>query len=315
VKRDTTSYQKQGFVKLMRSPESQELLINDPLAFALLAVIALRARWRAAFSLHGLQFGEALMGDYKKIGFTRKQYRTRLKRLADCGLVTTRPTRRGTIVRLVSNSVFEVVFSPNECLTANKSNKKGPTDLPLKNAVEGLTGGQQGANRGPLTDTDKPQTKNSELITLDNSTPSTSNNGKRQSDSLGEGYQNQNQPAQSHVKWPEFAEWCRAKGGRSTEKGFWKWLLGQKPQWRNRVKQVVEEPGYVLDGQFLTAEEANRRGVESPALLTRFRKAVKRGGKIIVDETRTWANERFFTKTVMLKSAFRISTKTKGQNL
>jgi helix-turn-helix protein len=121
-------------------------------------------------------------------------------------------------------------------------------------------------------------------IALGNSTPSSSSNGKPQSGFVFEGYQNQ--PVQNHVKWPEFAAWCRSKGGTPSENGFWKWLLGQKPQWRNRVKQVVEEPGYVLDGQFLTAEEANRRGVESPALLTRFRKAVKRGGKIIVDETR-----------------------------
>ena len=46
-----------GFLKLMRSPESQELL-SDPLAFALLAVVAFRARWRSVFSVEDLQIGE-----------------------------------------------------------------------------------------------------------------------------------------------------------------------------------------------------------------------------------------------------------------
>jgi len=95
-------------------------------------------------------------------------------------------------------------------------------------------------------------------------------------------HQNQNQPVQNHVKWPEFAAWCRSKRGTPTERGFWKWLLGQKPQWRNKVKQSFDQTGYVLHGQFLIDEEANRRGRENPELLTKFRKATKRGDKIHV---------------------------------
>jgi hypothetical protein len=57
---------------------------------------------------------------------------------------------------------------------------------------------------------------------------------------------------------------------------------GQKPQWQNRVRQDFKVDGYVLDGKFLTVDEANQRGKENPELLTRFRKATKRGDKIHV---------------------------------
>ena len=69
-----------GFIMLMRAPESFELL-RDPLAFALLTVIALRARWRATFSADNLQIGEARIGDYKNWGMTRREYRTCVDRL------------------------------------------------------------------------------------------------------------------------------------------------------------------------------------------------------------------------------------------
>ena len=88
-------------------------------------------------------------------------------------------------------------------------------------------------------------------------------------------------PVQNHIKWPEFAAWCRGQGGKPTEPGFWKWLNGQAPQWRNRVKKDFDdEKGYTLDGEFLTVEEANRRGAKNPELIIRFRNAVRRDGKV-----------------------------------
>jgi hypothetical protein len=263
-----------GFIQLRRSPETLELLMRDPLAFALLAVIALRARWRAAFDVRGCDFGEALMGDYKKIGFSRSQYRTRLKRLQEWNLVTARPTRRGTIVRLTSTSVFNLF-----CPTNGQNEKNRPTVLPLKNASDRPTDDQQTTNRSPLTNNDRrkeKKKKNDELKTLGNSTPSASSNGK--SDFFVDGYQNQ--PAQNHVKWPEYVAWCRSKGGQPTEKGFWTWLSKQAPQWRNKVRTDFDEEGYVLDGKFLPAHEANALATKNPDLLTRFQRAVKRDGKI-----------------------------------
>jgi hypothetical protein len=285
----------QGFLKLMRSPETETLLVNDPLAFALLAVIAIRARWRTAFDVWGLNFGEALMGDYREIGFTRSQYRTRLKRLQECGLVTTRPSQRGTIVRLTSTSVFKLF-----CLTNGQNEKNRPTVLPLKNGSDRPTDDQQTTNRPPLTNNDKKQRTKEYQGTgkaLGNSTPLASSNGKRQSGFLGE-YQNhadagaqsrelvlKDQPAQSHVKWPEFVAWCRSKGGKETESGFWKWLCGQKPQWRNKVRQDLHDNGFELNGKFYTRHEAQQLAVRDPELITKFRKAVKRNSQIQILST------------------------------
>src|SRR5947208_11719977 len=84
---------------------------------------------------------------------------------------------------------------------------------------------------------------------------------------FGDGYQNQNQPAQDHIKWPEFAAWCHSKRDKHgnpckpTETGFWTWLSRQKPEWRNKVRQNPDgEKGYVLNNKFLTDFEANILG-------------------------------------------------------
>jgi len=272
----------QGFLKLMRSPETEELL-HDPLAFALLANIALRTRWRTKFNMRGLNFGEALIGDYKKIGFSRKQYRTRLQRLVECGLITTRPTPRGTIATLAGIDVFDINIALPPAGGANcfakkgeKNAQKGPTVLPMKNGSEGPT---EGPTEGPLTNNDKKERrKEYQGTALGNSTPSASSDGKRQSGFLGEDYQNQ--PAQSHIKWPEFAEYCRNKGGQPREDGFWKWLCGQKPQWRNKRRPDFDEHGYLLDGKFLPAHEANALAAKNSKLLSRFQRAVRRDGKV-----------------------------------
>jgi hypothetical protein len=94
---------------------------------------------------------------------------------------------------------------------------------------------------------------------------------------FSEGYQN-------HIKYPEYADWCRSRGGSPTRKGFETWLGKQKPQWRNKVRAVSEENGYVLDGRFFTAEEANRRAVSNSNLILKFRRAIRCNGKIQIIE-------------------------------
>jgi hypothetical protein len=62
-------------------------------------------------------------------------------------------------------------------------------------------------------------------------------------------------------------------------------MCGQKPQWRNKRKQPDYIDGYVLDGNFLTREDANRIAAENLTLLdeARFRPARKgHDGKIII---------------------------------
>jgi hypothetical protein len=106
----------------------------------------------------------------------------------------------------------------------------------------------------------------------------------------------QSQPARDHGKWPEYATYCgsqkgkqgkdgRVHDGMPTEKGFWKWMCGQKPQWRNKRKQPDYIDGYLLDGEFLTREDANRIAADNLRLLdeARFRPARKgHDGKIVI---------------------------------
>jgi hypothetical protein len=83
---------------------------------------------------------------------------------------------------------------------------------------------------------------------------------------------------QNHIKWPEFATWCKSRpNGSPTAKGFDKWLLQQKPQWRNKVKAVSEdEPGYTHNGHFLTDFEADAQAKAHPEIITELKPAVRR---------------------------------------
>jgi hypothetical protein len=147
-----------------------------------------------------------------------------------------------------------------------------------------------GAARCLPRDSDKKRKKEKKNqddgTALGNSTPFAPANGSAKSvPSFFEGYQNQNQPVQNHVKWPEYAAWCRRKGGQPTEKGFWTWWGKQKPQWRNKVRQNFDgEGGYELDGKFYPADEANRMAEKNSELALKFRKATKIGDKIHIDD-------------------------------
>lgn len=114
-----------GFIKLNRSNETLELL-NDPNAFVLLTVIALRARRTDEFNVHNLRCGEALIGDHAQCGLTRRQYRTAMKHLGMWGLARFTPTTRGTVATLCGVSVYDI----NETSPVRPTTNDGPTDDP-----------------------------------------------------------------------------------------------------------------------------------------------------------------------------------------
>ena len=174
--------------------------------------------------------------------------------------------------------------------------ERGTKSTPFKKEQRGRKGGDKGAIRGSQSPTNL-DTDNHKPISGDGTLGVLSvNRGQSNTEvskSLADKYQYQkdnSMVAKDHVKWPEFAAWCRSKRdkhgypGTPTEEGFWKWLCGQNPKWRNKVKERTEENGYVLHGKWLTTDEANHLGRENHELLTKFRRAVKRDGKIIVSE-------------------------------
>jgi len=96
----------------IRRGEETEYLLRDPKAFALLSLIASRARYNDSKRLDGLKKGESLIGDCEAVGLTRGQYRAALKRLLAHGYITTRVVRSvrngglGTIATLANDSIF-----------------------------------------------------------------------------------------------------------------------------------------------------------------------------------------------------------------
>jgi hypothetical protein len=121
-----------SFIKMIKSRKSIELL-KDRNAFALLAQIAFRAKRTNDFSVHGLEIGEALIGDYKSIGLTEQKYRTAKAKLKTWGFITTKATNKGTIAKLINSEVFDINKESeqrtkqqdnNDPATTNKKYKK-----------------------------------------------------------------------------------------------------------------------------------------------------------------------------------------------
>ena len=97
-----------GFIMMMRTFNTTEL-IKDPKAFALLTLIALRARWNSdALSIHPLEPGQAFIGDCRACGLTANEYRAAKGRLQRHGLATFKGTNKGTVATLLNREVYNI---------------------------------------------------------------------------------------------------------------------------------------------------------------------------------------------------------------
>lgn len=97
----------EGYIMLRRGDAARELL-RDANAFILLAVIALRAKQTSGFSVHGLEIGQALIGDFKAYGLTEGQYRAAKVRLKRYGLADFKGTNKGTVATLLNNAIIDI---------------------------------------------------------------------------------------------------------------------------------------------------------------------------------------------------------------
>lgn len=112
------------WIKCHRSFEAGELLRSNPNAFVVLYLIASRA-WRGgAGNPRNLSRGEASIGDYASCGLTRAKYRTALKELERMKYITTKPTNKGTIAKLLDTTVFDPNLMSNEVATTNNAANK-----------------------------------------------------------------------------------------------------------------------------------------------------------------------------------------------
>ncbi len=98
----------------MRSNNAMELM-KRPKSFVLLTQIAQRARRTSELNIDGLAVGQALIGDHESIGLTEQEYRTAKQHLARLGLATFDGTSKGTVARLIDNTIFDInPDTPNE---------------------------------------------------------------------------------------------------------------------------------------------------------------------------------------------------------
>lgn len=97
----------QPHLRLLKSEATNELL-KDHNAFILFTYIALRAKRSGDFSVHGLTIGEALLGDHDTYGMSRQTYRTALAHLKKYQIINHRTTNKGTIVKIVCKTIFDI---------------------------------------------------------------------------------------------------------------------------------------------------------------------------------------------------------------
>ena len=116
-----------GFIKLMRSDATRELLRDGP-AFQLLTQIALRAKRTNDFNIHGLQIGQALIGDYASCGLTRRKYRTAMAHLERYGLARFQATHKGTIATLLDITIYDI----NEEQASQRSDQRPANKRPTE---------------------------------------------------------------------------------------------------------------------------------------------------------------------------------------
>ena len=293
-----------GYFRAVRSRVAEEIN-KDPNALSLLYLIARRARWHDGPNLHNLAVGEALIGDYEEAGFkSRQEYRSALARLKHkWHQIETRSfhggsrgnMRGGTIAKLISSDVFGLRAKEQPSRRSNlvqTHSKEQPSsfigEMSSEQPSKQPTSNQRATNEQPQTNNGRRKERKND------------DDNKAWDNALAEGQEkavsklslkvleevsiSNKQPkcAKDHVKWPEYAQWCRSKSGTPTETGFWTWLGKQRPQWKNKVKTPSWEPGYVFNGKFLPNDEAIALGEKDPSIIVKLRPAKRENGKTIL---------------------------------
>lgn len=104
-----------GFIQFNRNQEEIELFKQRPTAFLLLALICQRAKWSHHQPNKGLQPQEAYIGDWSLYCSSREIYRNDIRFLVKHQKATIKTTNKGTIVKIISTSPFNINY--NEATT------------------------------------------------------------------------------------------------------------------------------------------------------------------------------------------------------
>ena len=133
-----------GFIKFQRdSKEFEMIIVRRPTAFALLALIAMRAKRTIVHPYPELEMGEALIGDYDAYGATEQTYRTDKEYLKKFNLATFKATNKGTIAKLTNSCVFDINIEEdqrsNQRTNQQPINGQPTTNNNVKNEKENNT--------------------------------------------------------------------------------------------------------------------------------------------------------------------------------
>lgn len=136
----------------VRSDEVMELILASRNAFILAYIIAYRARWKDGFNRHGLDQGEAMLGDFEAYGMTEQEYRTAKAQLAEWNFATFKATGKGTVAKLIDTRLFSLL--PPE---RNDQNNGQATDE-QRTGNGRVTDGQRLQEEGKTAKTGKTKT-------------------------------------------------------------------------------------------------------------------------------------------------------------
>ncbi|MCP4747281.1 MAG: hypothetical protein GY874_14245 [Desulfobacteraceae bacterium] len=113
-----------GFISLVASDDLDELN-KRPNELALLLLIARRSLRTASFSACNcnIKEGEVLISSYQACGLSEQEYRTAKKNLEQWNIIRTRRSNKGTVAKIVSNTIVSFHSSPTDQNTVYQRTK------------------------------------------------------------------------------------------------------------------------------------------------------------------------------------------------
>lgn len=194
-----------GYVALVRSPES-EALLADHKAFALLAYIAMRARYSSS-TAGGLSRGQMFMGRHsaaRELGMTQGETREATKRLKTANHIGVRTTNKGSIVTLLSRTVFDITDGAN--------NQQPPE----------ITTSQQPANNQPTTTNEERIQEEGKTVCVGAEPPTGTHTGE-----LPVWFQevaDRHETKDAARCWKAYLQWCSDKRRTPSPERWEQWL-------------------------------------------------------------------------------------------
>jgi hypothetical protein len=117
-----------GHIKIQR--KAQWYLENDVHVYLIMSQAMFRAlrNEESQFNIHKLKSGQALLGDFEKLGLSRQQYRDALDRIVKIYKIgTIQGTNKGTIITIINTTFCDINLPTEEPSKEPKKNQQRTT--------------------------------------------------------------------------------------------------------------------------------------------------------------------------------------------